>query len=592
MSVSGEQLGAYTLLERIGAGGMGEVWKGEDTRLGRIVAIKILPQKIANDAEAIARMRREARTAAQLSHPNIATIHAFEETAGRLFIVLEYVDGEPLTRLIERGPMAETEICRIGRAIAEALAEAHAKGIVHRDIKPDNVVVAGQRVKVLDFGIAKQVGIETTSGDAPTAFLTQQGMILGTVHYMSPEQALGKALDARTDLFSLGVVLYQAATGQLPFQGETVTETITKIVRDEPRAPRALNPRVSSGMSAIIQRCLKKNREERFASATELARAFEQQMLAAPTAPYTGVAAAPGSGAVRSVERAEAVALPRGAGAVSPAGGGGAAPTVVTAGRPRAAPRKMRSGTLVAIAIALFVIVFAILQAVRRSRMGNAEHAASVTTAIPAPAAAQTSGASETVTSAAPQTTGSASMPETSQPAAGAPSGTAAVVESGPAAGTVAPPPAPAAARSAAAAYDEGLLALTAGEGRRARERFEEALRLDPGEARVEFRLGELALLRGEMDAARAAYDRALAYRERLDARETLLCELGLAICNDDRLAANRLAGILTRMNPGDPDLLRIRERYGFFFGRADGPPGSRPRFTPRPFPRRPPPRR
>src|SRR5206468_5380148 len=139
-----------------GGGGMGEVWKAEDSRLGRIVAIKILPPSVTANAEATARLRREARMAAQLNHPNIATIHSIEEDGGRLFIVMEFVDGEPLTKVIRRG-ISEADLCRIGRSVAEALAEAHAKGIVHRDIKPDNVIVSGSRVKVLDFGIAKQV---------------------------------------------------------------------------------------------------------------------------------------------------------------------------------------------------------------------------------------------------------------------------------------------------------------------------------------------------------------------------------------------------------------------------------------------------
>jgi len=267
-------LGAYRLIEQIGAGGMGEVWKAEDTRLGRIVAIKILPPSVAADAEATARLRREARTAAQLNHPNIATIHSIEEADGRLFIVMEFVDGEPLATLIKRG-ISEAELCRIGRSVADALAEAHAKGIIHRDIKPENVIVSGSRVKVLDFGIAKQIGLTASTADATTAtFMTQQGMIVGTIHYMSPEQALGKPLDPRTDIFSLGVVLYEGATGRLPFHGETVTDTMTQIIRDEPQEPLRVNPRISSGLNAVIQRCMRKNRDERFASAGDLARAL------------------------------------------------------------------------------------------------------------------------------------------------------------------------------------------------------------------------------------------------------------------------------------------------------------------------------
>src|SRR6266550_7853113 len=282
-----QMLGAYGLIARVGAGGMGEVWKAEDTRLGRTVAIKILPPKIAADAEAIARMRREARTAAGLYHPNIATIHSFEEAEGQTFIVMEFVDGEPLSKMIARGPLPESEICRIGRGVAEALAEAHDQGIVHRDIKPDNIIVRDYRVKVLDFGIAKRVGAESIASDDPTSFVTQQGMILGTVHYMSPEQALGKPLDARSDLFSLGIVLYEAATGKLPFRGDTITETITRIVRDEPEPPRTANPSITPGLAMLIERCLKKNRDERIASAKQLSSELERLMSVVPTEPMT-----------------------------------------------------------------------------------------------------------------------------------------------------------------------------------------------------------------------------------------------------------------------------------------------------------------
>jgi serine/threonine protein kinase len=282
-------LGAYRLIGPLGAGGMGEVWKAEDTRLGRIVAIKFLPPAVAADPDAMGRMRREARTAAQLNHPNIATIHAFEEGGERLFIVMELVEGESLTEILRRGPLPEPEVTRIGRNIAEALAEAHAKDIVHRDIKPDNVIVNGQRVKVLDFGIAKRVGAEPVGSDDATAFRTQSGVIIGTVTFMSPEQALGRAVDARTDIFSLGVLLYQAAAGRLPFSGQSPTETIMHIVRDEPASLRGV---VSPQLEAIIRRCLQKDPADRFASARELADALDRQFGSAATV-VTGAHEAP-----------------------------------------------------------------------------------------------------------------------------------------------------------------------------------------------------------------------------------------------------------------------------------------------------------
>src|SRR4051812_20484954 len=282
-----QHLGPYRLIARVGAGGMGEVWRAEDTRLGRTVAIKVLPPSVLADVEATARLKREARTAAQLYHPSIATIHSIEQDGDHIFIVEEFVEGESLTKVIRRGGLSEAEICRIGRAVADALAEAHAKGIVHRDIKPDNIIVSGNRVKVLDFGIAKQVGVVgAPSSDTPTAFVTQQGMILGTIHYMSPEQALGKTIDGRTDVFSLGVVLYEMATGRRPFAGETITETMTQIIRDEPVEPVLVNPGISPGMNEIIQRSLRKNAAERF-TAAELVTALDVQAGRAKTAPYT-----------------------------------------------------------------------------------------------------------------------------------------------------------------------------------------------------------------------------------------------------------------------------------------------------------------
>ncbi len=195
-------LGCYRLISQIGAGGMGEVWKAEDTRLGRFVAIKILPPEMTS--ESIARLRREARMAAQLNHPNIATVYAFEEASGRLFIVMELVDGEPLSQMIKRG-IPEAQLLRIGRAVAEALAEAHAKGVIHRDIKPENIMVSGTRVKVLDFGIAKWLAPAASDDSVTMSLLTQQGIVIGTVPYMSPEQALGKPLDPRSDILRIAI---------------------------------------------------------------------------------------------------------------------------------------------------------------------------------------------------------------------------------------------------------------------------------------------------------------------------------------------------------------------------------------------------
>jgi serine/threonine protein kinase len=272
MSIAHEnqQLGAFRLLRLLGSGGMGEVWLAEDTRLLRMVAIKILPRQVAADAEARARLMREAQIAAQLNHPSIATVHAIEEHAGCLYLAMEFVDGKPLGAAIRSGELSDYDIVRITRDIAGALAEAHAQGIIHRDIKPDNVMVAGSRVKVLDFGIAKQIG-QPVRGQ----FQTEAGMVIGTIEYMSPEQALGKPIDARSDLFSLGVVLYQALAGTLPFEAFTATELLLAICRDAPRSFESARPDLPKELAAVISRCLEKDRERRFGSALELADALE-----------------------------------------------------------------------------------------------------------------------------------------------------------------------------------------------------------------------------------------------------------------------------------------------------------------------------
>ena len=264
-------LGAYRLISPLGAGGMGEVWRAEDTRLQRQVAIKILSDHIANDPEWKARFLREARTIAQLNHPNIATIYAIEQEGEKFFIAMELIEGESLTNIFARGPMEPREAVRIIRQVAEALEEAHGKGIVHRDIKPDNVIVSRRNAKVLDFGIAKQIG-----GKKETAALTQGGMIVGTPYYMSPEQALGKPLDHRSDLFSLGVVLYEALAGHRPFSGETMTETMMHIIMTEPPAIGAVAPAVPRGLREIVARCLQKHPDRRFGGAGELIDAFDR----------------------------------------------------------------------------------------------------------------------------------------------------------------------------------------------------------------------------------------------------------------------------------------------------------------------------
>ncbi len=275
--MSTESLGSYRLIDRLGAGGMGEVWRAEDTRLLRPVAIKILSERIANDPEWKARFLREARTIAQMNHPNIATIYSIEQEADKLFIAMELVEGDSLAIVLARGALQPREAVRIIRQVAEALAEAHDKGVVHRDVKPDNIIVGKRGVKVLDFGIAKQI---ISSTDTPT--LTQAGLIVGTPFYMSPEQALGRQVDARSDLFSLGVVLYEALAGKRPFEGESVTETMMNIIMQEPADLAAVAPTVPTSLVEIVQRSLQKKPERRFGSAGEMVDALSRVDFAPP----------------------------------------------------------------------------------------------------------------------------------------------------------------------------------------------------------------------------------------------------------------------------------------------------------------------
>jgi serine/threonine protein kinase len=269
--MSSQLLGSYRLIDRLGAGGMGEVWRAEDTRLLREVAIKILSERIANDPEWKARFLREARTIAQMNHPNIATIYSIEQEAEKLFIVMELVEGESLGTVLAKGPLPPAEAVRIIRHVAEALGEAHEKGIVHRDVKPDNIIVGKRGTKVLDFGIAKQL-VSTT--ESPT--LTQAGLIVGTPFYMSPEQALGRPVDARSDLFSLGVVLYEALAGRRPYEGESVTETMMNIIMQEPPDLSVVAPSLPPSLSDVVNRALQKKPERRFGSAGEMVDALSR----------------------------------------------------------------------------------------------------------------------------------------------------------------------------------------------------------------------------------------------------------------------------------------------------------------------------
>jgi Tol biopolymer transport system component/serine/threonine protein kinase len=273
----GRVLGPYRVLSLIGAGGMGEVYLARDTRLGRQVALKILPAVFTRDPQRVSRFEREARAASALSHPNIVTIYEVGEAEGAHFIATEYVEGRTLRRVIAGGAPAERETLEIAGQIAEALAAAHAAGIVHRDIKPENVMLrADGYVKVLDFGLAKLVEPSAPGGDdgagnsAGEKFLTEAGAVMGTAAYMSPEQALGRELDQRTDIFSLGVVLYELATGLHPFKGATPAATSDAVLNRDPPPPSRLNPELPPRFDRIIARALEKDRELRYQTVNDL----------------------------------------------------------------------------------------------------------------------------------------------------------------------------------------------------------------------------------------------------------------------------------------------------------------------------------
>jgi Tol biopolymer transport system component len=308
----GRQLGHYRIERKLGEGGMGEVFLASDTKLGRQVALKILSGVLATDPDRLERFEREARAAAALNHPNIVTIHSVENIDGVPFLTLELVDGGTLSEVIPPDGLPLDRVLSLGIALADAIGAAHQRGITHRDLKPANVMVTTDgRVKVLDFGLAKVMEDAKLDADArmATAALTGEGRIVGTVAYMSPEQAEGKPVDPRSDVFSLGIILYEMSTGRRPFEGDTPMATLSAIIKDAPRSIQEVRPGLPRELAKIVGRCLAKDVEDRYQSAKDLRndlRALKNDLTSGEIVPITG-----------STERAAVSAAPARGGSVS-----------------------------------------------------------------------------------------------------------------------------------------------------------------------------------------------------------------------------------------------------------------------------------
>src|SRR5512147_1336575 len=272
----GTRLGTYEILAPLGAGGMGEVYRAKDLRLEREIAIKVLPTEVAFSPDRLARFEREAKTVAGLNHPNIVTLHSVEDEDGVRFLTMELVEGQTLSTLVSPGGLPLPKLIELAIPLTDALVAAHEKGVIHRDLKPGNVMVTREgRVKVLDFGLAKMMGADapvaqgasfTVTADGP---ISGEGHVVGTVPYMAPEQLRGETVDARSDLFSLGIILYELATGRRPFTGETSIDVSHAILRETPEPLSRVRADLPSDFATLIDHCLQKNPRERAQTALD-----------------------------------------------------------------------------------------------------------------------------------------------------------------------------------------------------------------------------------------------------------------------------------------------------------------------------------
>ena len=301
----GERLSHYRIVAKLGSGGMGEVYLAEDTKLDRRVALKVLPPDAAEEPARLERFKREAKAVAALNHPNIVTIHSVEEADGRHFLTMELVEGRTLDQLIPGGGMTLDRFFEVAIPLSDALAAAHERGITHRDLKPANVMVTeDRRVKILDFGLARLLDDEpeeeSSVGEEPTKALTHEGMVVGTVPYMSPEQVQGRQVDSRSDIFSLGTILYQMATGRYPFSGDTNADLISSILREVPSSVTAVKGTLPNHLGRIIRHCLEKDPRQRYQSALDVRNELQglRGEVESGQAVTGAVAAASGSGTI------------------------------------------------------------------------------------------------------------------------------------------------------------------------------------------------------------------------------------------------------------------------------------------------------
>ena len=291
----GARIGHYVVGTPLGAGGMGEVYRAADTKLGRDIALKVLPADVARDPDRLARFQREAKALAALDHPSIVTVFSVEEADGIHFLTMQLVEGQALDRVIPEGGLPIERIVETATALAEALAAAHEKGIVHRDLKPANVMVTTDgRVKVLDFGLAKELRpVDPIDASFTSAAQTQAGVVMGTPAYMSPEQVAGRAVDHRSDIFSLGALLYEMASGHRPFEGESSAELASAILRDAPRPLADVRADLPTDLARIIRRCLEKDVRHRLQTARDVCNELRDLGRQSSSTPSASVAASP-----------------------------------------------------------------------------------------------------------------------------------------------------------------------------------------------------------------------------------------------------------------------------------------------------------